>query len=120
MSLLFPYQIDGLSRTAEAADVDAINGLIEQVLFTSPGERVNLPDFGSGLLQQVFAPNSDTAAAAIQFLVQGALQKWLGSRIAVEAVSVSSVDATLSVNVQYVVRATQARQVQLFTPGGGP
>jgi len=119
MNLAFPYQIDGRGRTALASDVDYINGLIEQVLFTAPGERVNRPSFGSGVLQQVFAPNSDSAAAAVQFLVQGALQNWLGSLIALESVNVSAVDSTLSVTVQYVVRQTQARQVQTFTSGGG-
>jgi phage baseplate assembly protein W len=118
MNLQFPYQFDGRGRTAEASDADYINDLIEVVLFTSPGERVNRPDFGCGLLQQVFAPNSDSAAAAIQFLVQGSLQKWLGDLIAVEGVAVTSVDATLAVTVQYVVRNTQAREVQTFTTGG--
>jgi Bacteriophage baseplate protein W len=115
MNLQFPYQFDGRGHTAEARDADYINELIELVLFTSPGERVNRPDFGCGLRQQVFAPNSDSAAAAIQFLVQGSLQKWLGDLITIEAVGVTAVDATLSVSVQYVVRRTQARQVQTFT-----
>jgi len=119
MNLAFPYQIDGRGRTAQASDIDYINGLIEQVLFTAPGERVNRPNFGSGVLQQVFEPNSDSAAAAIQFLVQGALQNWLGNLIALESVNVSAVDSTLSVTVQYVVRQTQVRQVQTFTSGGG-
>jgi uncharacterized protein len=118
MNLQFPYQFDGRGRTAEASDADYINDLIEVVLFTSPGERVNRPDFGCGLLQQVFAPNSDSAAAAIQFLVQGSLQKWLGELIAVEGVAVTAVDATLAVTVQYMVRRTQAREVQTFTTGG--
>ena len=120
MNLEFPYQIDGRGRTGQSSDVDYINGLIEQVLFTAPGERVNRPSFGSGILQQVFAPNSDSAAAAIQFLVQGALQTWLGNLIALESVAATAVDSTLSVTVQYVIRQTQARQVQTFTSGGGP
>lgn len=120
MNILFPYQFDGRGRTAEATDADYVNELIELVLFTSPGERVNRPDLGCGLLQQVFAPNSDTAAAAIQLLVQGSLQKWLGDLIAVEAVAVTAIDAVLSVTVQYVVRETQAREVQNFTAGGQP
>ncbi|SAL81963.1 Gene 25-like lysozyme [Caballeronia arvi] len=120
MNLGFPYQFDGCGRTAQAGDADYIRELIELVLFTSPGERVNRPDFGCGLLQQVFAPNSDSAAAALQFLVQGALQKWLGDLIVVEGVAVNAVDATLAVSVQYVVRDTQAREVQTFTTGGSP
>ena len=79
MNLNFPYQFDGRGRTREAALQDYVRQLVEQVLFTSPGERVNLPDFGSGLLQLPFAPNSVEMAAATQFAVQGALQKWLSA-----------------------------------------
>jgi phage baseplate assembly protein W len=120
MNLGFPYQFDGCGRTAQADDADYIKKLIKLMLFTSPNERINRPDFGCGLLQQVFAPNSDSAAAALQFLVQGALQKWLGDLIVVEGVAVDAVDAALAVSVQYVVRDTQAREVQTFTTGGSP
>jgi phage baseplate assembly protein W len=85
------------------------------VLFTSPGERVNRPTFGCGLLQLVFAPNSDELATATQFLAQGALQTWLGELIQVEAVQVRSDDSTLEVTVQYVVRRDQQRQVAEFS-----
>ena len=85
----FPYQFDGRGRTAQAAASDYVRQLVEQVLFTSPGERVNLPDFGSGLLQLPFAPNSVEMAAATQFTVQGALQKWLSNYINVQSVVAS-------------------------------
>jgi phage baseplate assembly protein W len=101
-------------RTAETDDAEHIRDLIEQVLFTSPGERVNRPTFGSGLMQLVFAPNSDTLAAATQLAVQGALQQWLGDLIVVESVQVENVDSTLKVQVQYIVRRTQERQAAAF------
>src|SRR5688572_2846201 len=69
MNLRFPYQFDGRGRTADADEATWIRGLVEQVLFTSPGERVMRPDFGSGLMQLVFAPNSPELAATTQFLV---------------------------------------------------
>ncbi|MGH2367093.1 MAG: GPW/gp25 family protein, partial [Chloroflexota bacterium] len=101
-------------RTAQTAGDEHLRDLIEQVLFTSPGERVNRPTFGSGLLQLVFAPNSDELATATQFLVQGALQQWLNELIQVEAVGVENEDSTLRVTVQYVVRRNQQRQVAQF------
>jgi len=110
----FPYHVDGRGRTAGTDADDHLRDLIEQVLFTAPGERVNRPDFGTGLMQLVFAPNSEELATALQFLVQGALQQWLGDLIQVEAVGVESVDATLRVTVQYVVRRNQQRQVAQF------
>ena len=88
--------------------------MIEQILFTSPGERVNRPNFGSGLMQLVFQPNSDQLAATIQFLVQGALQQWLGYLIELNDVEVQNVDSTLSVKVVYTTRLTQQTQIAEF------
>ncbi|HEX5606792.1 MAG TPA: GPW/gp25 family protein [Candidatus Binatia bacterium] len=119
MSIDYPFRFDQRGRTAEADDDNHIRDLIEQVLFTAPGERVNRPDFGSGLMRLVFAPNSDELAAATQFLVQGSLQQWLGDVIQVDEVSVVSDDSTLLVTVQYTVRRTQQRQTAQFSRGGG-
>jgi phage baseplate assembly protein W len=113
--IAFPYRFDGGGRTAQPASTDHhIRELVEQVLFTSPGERVNRPTFGTGLAQLVFAPNSQELATATQFLVQAALQQTLGDLIHVETIQVNSVDSTLSVTVQYVVLQTQQRQVATF------
>ncbi len=118
MHVDYPFNFDGRGRTADTTESDHIRDLIEQVLFTSPGERVNRPDFGSGILQLVFAPNSDALAAATQATVLGALQQWLGDLIMVEAVQVEHEEATLRVTVRYVVRRTQQREVAQFTRGG--
>lgn len=111
----FPYHLGEDGKTASTTSDDHIRDLIEQVLFTAPGERVNRPDFGSGLMQLVFAPNSDELASATQFMVQGALQQWLGDLIQVEAVQVESEEATLRVTVQYMIRRNQQRQTTQFT-----
>ncbi len=112
--LNYPLHFDRGGAPRRRPTRNHIRDLIEQVLFTAPGERVNRPDFGSGLLQLVFAPNSDELAATVQFLVQGALQRWLGDLIVVDTVEVNSDDATLSVTVQYTVRSTQEQQVAEF------
>ena len=110
----YPFRIDGSGRTARTERDDHIRDLIEQVLFTSPGERVNRPTFGAGLRQLVFAPASEELATATQFLVQGALQQWLGELVQVEDVGVEAQDNVLVVTVQYVVRRNQQRQVARF------
>ncbi len=115
MNADYPFHASSLGRTALATDEQHIRNMIEQVLFTSPGERVMRPTFGSGLLQLVFAPNSPELAAATQMLVQGALQQWLGDVILVEGVQVESEDASLRVSVQYVIRRSQERQVAEFS-----
>jgi uncharacterized protein len=115
----YPLHFDSRGRTAETDDDAHIRDMIEQVLFTAPGERINRPSFGSGLMQLVFAPNSDTLAATTQFLVQGALQQWLGDLIVVEAVEVEADDGALRVAIQYLIRRTQTRQTAQFSRAGG-
>jgi len=114
----FAYHVDGRGRTAATGDDDHLRDLIEQVLFTAPGERVMRPDFGSGLLALVFEPNSTVLAATTQMLVQGALQQYLGNLIAVEAVEVEAVDSTFSVNVRYVVRRDGTVRLDSFAAPG--
>jgi phage baseplate assembly protein W len=119
MEIDYPLHFDGSGRTALAREDAHIRQLIEQVLFTSPGERVNRPEFGSGLLQLVFAPASEELAATTQYVVQGALQQWLGELIEVQAVEVEGEEGTLRVSVQYVIRRTgQRRQAQFAREGG--
>jgi phage baseplate assembly protein W len=111
----YPFHIDGRGRTADTVQDDHIRDLIEQVLFTTPGERVNEPAFGSGLMQLVFAPNSDELATATQFMVQGALQQYLSDLIQVLNVKVESEAATLQVTVEYMVLRNQQSQVARFS-----
>jgi phage baseplate assembly protein W len=118
MNVDFPYGFDAGGRTARAERDPHVRDLIEQVLFTSPGERVNRPTFGCGLSQLIFTPNSEELAAATQFLVQGALQQWLDDLIQVEEVLVEHRESELHVAVQYVNRRTQEREVARFARGG--
>jgi phage baseplate assembly protein W len=114
MQIDYPYHFDGRHRTGQTTQDAHVRDMIEQVLFTMPGERVNRPDFGSGLLQLVFAGNSPELATATQFLAQGSLQRWLGDAIEVDAVDVESDDASLLVTVRYRLRRTQQPQVAQF------
>lgn len=114
----FPFHIDGRGRSAETFEDDHIRDMIFQVLFTNPGERVNRPDFGCGIKQLVFMPNSDALATATQFLVQGSLQRWLDSVIQVESVQVEAVESELSVAVVYSKRSGGGPRRDVFTPAG--
>jgi hypothetical protein len=119
-TLDFPYHFDGRGRTATTGTFDHIRDLIEQVLFTAPGERVMRPDFGAGLLTLVFEPNSTTLAATTKFLVQSALQQHLSHLIAVSDVEVENIDATLQVTIRYVVLPEGVAQRATFVvPGAG-
>jgi uncharacterized protein len=114
----FPIRVDARGRTAETAEDDHIRDLIQQVLFTNPGERVNRPDFGCGLKQVIFRPNSDALATATRFLVHGALQRWLDHLIEIERVDVASDEATLIVTVVFRKHGGLAREVRFFAPPG--
>jgi phage baseplate assembly protein W len=115
-----PYHFDGQGRSAGTDAADHIRDLIEQVLFTAPGERVMRPDFGAGLLTLVFEHNNSTLAATTQFLVQSALQQHLADVIAVQGVAVSGLDSTLQVEVTYSLLADGTVQRANFSlPSGG-
>jgi phage baseplate assembly protein W len=116
----YPYGIDARGRSATTAEDDHVRDLILQVLFTSPGERVNRPEFGCGLRSLVFMPNSSALAAATQALVKGALQKWLEREIHVEEVEIEARDERLEVVVAYRRRAAEERRVERFTLPGAP
>ena len=115
MNIAYPFRINKGGYTALADDARHILEMVEQLLFTNPGERVNQPDFGSGLMQLVFAPNSPELAAALQFTMQGAIQRWLGDLIQVQSLSVTSLDSQLNIDLQYVVRATNQPVSVTFT-----
>src|SRR5262245_27839017 len=114
MHIDFPLRFDARGRTAECDNDRYVRELIELVLFTNPGERVNRPDFGGGLRGLVFAPNSDELAAALQFSVQSSLRRWLGSVIDVTALSVRAEGETLRIDVQYAVRQTGQTRLESF------
>ncbi len=118
MNIDYAFHFDALGRTAATTDDDHIRDMIEQLLFTNPGERVNRPDFGSGLLQMVFAPNSPELAAALQFTMQAALQRWLGDVITVQDLIVTSEDSTLQVQLKYIVQQTGQPRTDTFVRGG--
>jgi uncharacterized protein len=120
MDLAFPYGFDGTGHTAQAASPAAhIADMIEQILFTAPGERVSRPTFGSGTAQLVFEPASAVLAAAEQEAIQAGLQQWLPDLIRVQSVAVTADESTLQVTVSYTVLAAQQQLTQQFIYGAG-
>jgi phage baseplate assembly protein W len=110
----FPFRFDSRGRTALTDTNDHIRDMLEQLLFTNPGERVNRPDYGSGIQQLIFATTSPEVAAALQFTLKSAIQRWLGDLIEVQALEVVSEDSTLSIFISYIVRRTKERQEAQF------
>lgn len=117
MNIDYPFQFDGRGRTATTSYADHLRDMIEQLLFTNPGERVNRPDFGSGLLALVFEANSPELAAALQFTLQAAIQREMGDVIEVRQLEVTADDSILSVVVEYLDRRTNESVVESFERG---
>jgi phage baseplate assembly protein W len=109
-SFVFPFAVNSAGRISASGGDDAIRGKMVQVLFTAPGERVNLPEFGCGLFNLVFEPNDAVLAATMEFTVGQALSRWLGDDIVVDGVEVEAVEETVSVQVAYTKRQDLSQQ----------
>ncbi|PHM07176.1 hypothetical protein CK516_28665 [Nostoc sp. 'Peltigera malacea cyanobiont' DB3992] len=115
MNIDFPFHFDRNYHTANTSDENKhIRDLIEQLLFTTPGERVNRPDFGSGVLSLIFAPNSPELATAMQITIQASIEQWLGDLIDLQTLEVTSVDSSLYIVVEYFVQSSGETQTATF------
>ena len=114
MNIDFPFAFDSRGRTAACDDTAHVRDMLEQLLFTSAGERVNRPEFGSGLLQLVFAPASSELAAALQFTTRAAIQQWLGDVLDLQAMDVAVEGETLRISVRYAVIRTGEVRAESF------
>jgi uncharacterized protein len=110
----FPLTVDGRGRTGEAGIARHVADLVEAVLFTAPGERVNRPDFGAGLAQLLFAPVDESVVSAAELQARSGLQRWLGEAIELEDLGVELDDAAVRVTVRYRLRATGTTAVATF------
>jgi phage baseplate assembly protein W len=115
MNIDFPFHFDRRGATATTGWSDHVRDMLEQLLFTAPGERINRPDFGCGLAQLVFAPNSPELAAVVQHTVQGAIAQWLGDVVEVRSLAVEARDSTLRVALDYALVATGEVRSDTFT-----
>ena len=97
----FPYRISPTGTTAQTDRDGQIHDMVEQVLFTRKGERINRPEFGAGMHEMLFSENAPEIAAAAQHMVQAALQQWLAEVIEIRAVRAETIENLLRVNVVY-------------------
>ena len=114
VDIAFPFAVDGRGRTADVDYATHVRDMIELLLFTVPGERVMRPDFGCGLLNLTFEPNSPELAATLQISIQAQLQRWLGDVITPVALDVTSTGDMLRITVSYVLRATGTQTTETF------
>ena len=106
----FPFAVDIGGRVAASGGDAAIRAKLIQVLFTTPGERVNLPEFGCGLFHLVFEPNDAVLAATTEYTVTQALTRWLGDDIVVDDVDLRAADEVVTIQVTYTRRRDRSQQ----------
>lgn len=106
IDVAYPYRLDDRGRTATVGYADHVQQMLELLLLTRPGERVNLPTFGCGLLDQVFAPNSPEIAAALHVTIAAAINLWLQDLLLVTSLEVTAQDSQLTVSIGYTVLAS--------------
>lgn len=107
----FPFEVSASGRTSLAPELEHIRQQIEQVLLTTPGERVNRPEFGCELKRLVYVGVSDEIVTAAESMAQSALTQWLPDAIAVKSVTVEldTQAARARVSIDYAVLQTGQR-----------
>jgi phage baseplate assembly protein W len=111
----FPFRIDPASGQAAQTNYGShVDQMIRQILLTARGERADMPEFGCGLKQLIFAPYSDALNATTQILVQQALTRWLSDQISVQQVTVPTPIAgqedQITIQINYTLIETQSKQ----------
>lgn len=111
----FPFAINQKGNINATGGDEAIRSKIIQVLFTAPGERVNMPEFGCGLFNLLFEPNNTVLTASTQFAIGQALSQWMKDDIVVEQVNVTSEEATITAEIVYSKKNDASRDaVRIF------
>lgn len=116
MYLDLSYRADGTGRTATTDDrARRIRNLIEAVLFTAPGERVNRPEFGSGVYEMLFDSNSDALATAADFLIRSSIQRHLSDLVVIDTLTVQRNEGELKIILSYAIVGEDERRTDTFS-----
>lgn len=113
----FPLQIDpstgGLAMVDQEEDIREAIGII---LNTVQGERVMRPEFGSNVIDYVFAPASSSTRHRLAQEVREQLlyQEPRIVDLEAECGEMDRVSGTILINVSYTVRSTNNRYNQVY------
>jgi hypothetical protein len=113
-TLFVPFQIGELGAPRAAGRVTAVRQMIEQLLFTLPGERVNRQDFGCGVQRLVFTGASEETAVATEYVIRVGLSRFLADVLTVDAVRVTVQDVTLVIDILYTLVETGEELAETF------
>lgn len=116
----YPWRIGADGRTALEDGDDHLRSMIEQLLLTNPGERVNRLDFGGGVNRLVFAPNSPELAATLQLTLQAGIQRYLADIVVIGGLTVTAVDDVLMIEAPFQAGGGPPALLQLSVPTEAP
>src|SRR5688500_11783951 len=117
--LSFPFRIGSDGRMATVKRLEEhVHDEIIQLIMTNPGERAFLVEFGGGVRRLVFEPISDATAAMSKAGITQAINRWLGHRVTLALIDVTTKDSTITVDIRYRVAGTEDSRTLRFQREG--
>ncbi len=110
----FPLRIDNRGRMATAGYETHVREMLEQLLFTQPGERVNRPDFGTPISAAIFDRPTDELISSLEFQVSTSVQRFMGEVVSLENVSIDVVDDQIEIILTYTIIALNQSTEERF------
>lgn len=104
----FPLQVTPSGRIAQSRYEQRIEESIYLILSTAKGERVMLPDFGCGIHDLVFAPNSAATISSTVQSVRTALTKYEPRIDVLDINAEAQGENLLLIRISYRIRANNA------------
>jgi len=83
-----------------------VRNMIISVLLTSPGERVNQPQFGCGLKDLVFSSNTPMLGSMIDFVVRAGIGRWMSDLISINEIDSDIQEEKIIVKITYTLKNT--------------
>lgn len=116
--MAFPFRLDD-NGPATSTRMDHIREQVEQVLFTSAGERVFRPEFGFGARQHVFEPNAAPLWELARGRLYGSLVEALAGEVDPKTLKVDvgpgpGQPEVLLVEISYIIAALQKEERHSF------
>ncbi|MCB1800555.1 MAG: GPW/gp25 family protein [Gammaproteobacteria bacterium] len=117
--MAFPFRLER-NGPATSTRMEHIREQVEQVLFTSPGERVFRPEFGFGARQHVFEPNAAPLWELARGRLFGSLAEALAGEVDPKTLRVEvgpgpGQPEVLLVQISYTIAALQKEERHSFT-----
>lgn len=112
----FPGALEGSGGFRMVSGATGLDGSLQMILRTRPGERVMRPEFGCDLWELVFAPLTATTFGRIEQVVREAVERW-EPRVDLDDVRAATVpgqDARVDVVLTYRVRSTNDPRTLVF------